>query len=91
MSQSGMAKALESGHTPLPPFMLGETSLYPLLPMASSLPSGMPAQSRHHLVGPQAQARVYMQAVGFPGHASLAHVITVFCQSFVSWVGGWGK
>lgn len=44
--------------------MLGETSLYSLLPVASSLPSGKPAQSRRRLVGPQAQARVYMQASG---------------------------
>lgn len=46
-------------HT-LATFMLGETSQYSLLPVAGSLPSGKPVQSRNHPVRPQAQARVYM-------------------------------
>lgn len=52
-------------HT-LATFMLGETSQLSLLPVAHSLPSGQPAQSRSHPVGPQAQARAYMQASGLP-------------------------
>lgn len=64
--------------------MLGETSQHSLLPVAHSLRSGQPAQSRSHPAGPQAQARVYMQASGLPQpKLPLPTLITVFCQSFV--------
>lgn len=60
-------------------FMLGETCQYSLLPVAGTLPSGKPVQSRNHLVGPQAQARVYMQASGLSQpKLPLPTLVTVF-------------